>query len=46
MANIHPRTDAEWDRVRPTFTTLYITEQRPLPEVMQILRDKYNFVAR
>ncbi|KAJ9615446.1 hypothetical protein H2200_001521 [Cladophialophora chaetospira] len=40
-----PRSDADWERWKPLFTRLYKEENRPLPEVMRILKDEHNFWA-
>ncbi|ETI26301.1 hypothetical protein G647_03078 [Cladophialophora carrionii CBS 160.54] len=40
-----PRTDSDWEVWRPLFTRLYKEENRPLPEVMRILRDQHSFWA-
>ncbi|KIX98832.1 uncharacterized protein Z520_05293 [Fonsecaea multimorphosa CBS 102226] len=36
---------AEWERLRPDFTRLYKTENRPLPEVMKIMREQHGLWA-
>jgi hypothetical protein len=45
-AHISPRTDADWQAWRETFTHLYMDENHPLPKVMDIMKEKYHFVAR
>jgi hypothetical protein len=41
-----PRSESDWELWRPLFTRLYKEENRPLPEVMQIMRQDNNFWAR
>ncbi|KIW23121.1 uncharacterized protein PV07_11347 [Cladophialophora immunda] len=38
-------SQAEWEKFRPVFTQLYIEENRPLPEVMGIMREKHGLWA-
>lgn len=40
-----PRSDSDWETWRPLFSRLYKEENRPLPEVMRILKDTHNFWA-
>ncbi len=40
-----PRSDSDWERWKPLFTRLYKEENRPLPEVMRLLKDEHNFWA-
>lgn len=35
----------DWDAIREVFSTLYLTEDRPLREVRAILAEKYGFFA-
>jgi Clr5 domain len=41
----HPSRE-EWERIRPIFTKLYITENRTLEDVRSILEKQYGFVAK
>jgi hypothetical protein len=41
----YPLSRQDWERHRDIFTQLYQVEERPLKEVMQIMRDRYNFHA-
>lgn len=41
----HPST-RDWERIRPVFTRLYSTENRPLKDVKRILEQDHRFVAR
>ena len=41
-----PRSENDWERWRPLFTSLYKEQNRPLPEVMAFLKDNHNFWAR
>lgn len=46
---MHPGSEGtlqEWTAVRSKFTQLYYIENRPLWEVMQMLKDEDEFVAR
>ena len=38
-------TNREWNNIKPVFTKLYITEDRPLKEVQNILERDHGFVA-
>lgn len=38
-------TEAEWDDIRPIITELYLTERKPLKEVMRILQEDHEFRA-
>lgn len=38
-------TAQEWDKIKPVFTKLYRTENRPLREVKDILERNHGFVA-
>lgn len=37
--------DEEWTRMRPHITRLYSDESRPLKDVVETLRQKYDFHA-
>lgn len=41
----YPSSRQDWERHRHIFTQLYHTEERPLKEVMQIMRERYQFHA-
>jgi hypothetical protein len=36
----------EWEKQRTTIERLYVTEDRPLREVIQVLKQDHNFAAR
>ncbi|OAL37507.1 hypothetical protein AYO20_03356 [Fonsecaea nubica] len=36
---------ADWERFRPVFTHLYLEDNRPLPEVMKIMRERHGLWA-
>jgi hypothetical protein len=44
-AHRYPLSRLDWDRHRGIFTQLYQAEERPLKEVMQIMKDRYQFHA-
>jgi len=41
----YPPTKGDWIAYRSSFTNLYWLEDKPLPEVMLIMRQRYNFKA-
>lgn len=36
----------EWEQQKPNIERLYVIEDRPLKEVIQVLKQDHNFVAR
>lgn len=38
-------TAEDWAKYRQTITALYCNENKTLKEVMQLMREKYDFVA-
>ena len=47
LAELLSRTpfDQAWDYLKPVIQRLYIDENRKLAEVINIVKDKYNFKA-
>jgi hypothetical protein len=41
----YPPSQRDWDAHRTLFTRLYQVEERPLKEVMEIMKDRYQFRA-
>ncbi|RMZ85368.1 hypothetical protein DV737_g807, partial [Chaetothyriales sp. CBS 132003] len=45
MSSITPRTEAEWEQLKPIFTNLYMDQNLPLPKVMKIMEEEHGFKA-
>jgi len=41
----YPPTKGDWNAYRSILTDLYWIEDRTLPEVIQIMKERYNFKA-
>lgn len=41
-----PKSEADWETIRPIFTRLYMDENRTLPQVMRIMKDEHRVSAR
>lgn len=39
------KTNEEWELQKPNFVRLYVEQDLPLPEVMNIMAQQHNFIA-
>ena len=43
--NLDVPFDQKWEILKPTIERLYVHEERKLPELMQLIKNQYGFVA-